>query len=159
MLEKRVRIVDFEEQYAGDFCTINMQWLETYFYVEDYDKEVLSKPQEYILDKGGHIFFALLDEKVVGTVALISRESDAFELSKMGVLPDYRGLKIGFKLMEVAIQYCRDHGKDRVWLESNRLLTPALALYGKMGFVEVPTDPDTPYERCDIRMEMILNSP
>ena len=44
-------IINFENRYANDFYHLNIEWLQTYFYVEPYDEEVLSKPQTYIIDK------------------------------------------------------------------------------------------------------------
>jgi len=152
----QIEIIDYEPQYREDFTQINFQWLESYFYIEDYDREVLTKPQRYILDPGGHILFARLNNKIVGTVALIVREEGAFELSKMGVLEGYRGYKIGQILMDAALAFCKQAGKTRVWLDSNRKLSPAISLYNKVGFKEIPVDPNTPYERCNIRMEMFL---
>ena len=56
------------------FYDLNIEWLETYFYVEDYDKEVLSTPEKYIIQPGGHIFFVVEDDLVLGTVALMKAE-------------------------------------------------------------------------------------
>lgn len=42
-------------------------------------------------------------------------------------------------------------------LESNRKLKPALHLYKKFGFIEVSTDPNSPYERADIKMVLKFN--
>ena len=64
-------IIDYNPKYAQDFKALNIEWLETFFYVEDYDNEVLSNPDKYILDKGGKIFFSLHNNKVAGTVALM----------------------------------------------------------------------------------------
>lgn len=153
---QEVNIIDFKSEYASDFTQINFQWLERYFYIEEYDNEVLTQPEKYILEPGGHILFAQFGEKIVGTVALIVREEGTFELSKMGVLEGYRGLKIGDQLMRAALEYCKRAGKKRVMLDSNRKLAPALSLYEKFGFKEIPVDPETPYERCNIRMELWL---
>lgn len=150
----KVTIVDFEEQYAAEFAKLNFEWLEKYFYIEDYDREVLQNPQQYILDEGGHIFFALVDGKVVGTVALINRGEQVFELSKMAVTEEYKGLRIGQKLMYACIDFSGRQGIKRVFLDSNTKLTPALTLYRKVGFREIPVPEDTPYERCNIRMEL-----
>lgn len=150
----KVTIVDFEEQYAAEFAKLNFEWLEKYFYIEDYDREVLQNPQKYILNKGGHIFFALVNEKVVGTVALINRGEKVYELSKMAVTEDYKGLRIGQKLMYACIDFSGRKGMERVFLDSNTKLTPALTLYRKVGFKEIPVPEDTPYERCNIRMEL-----
>ncbi|MBL4708638.1 MAG: GNAT family N-acetyltransferase [Flavobacteriales bacterium] len=151
-----IKIIDYEDKYAKYFAQINFQWLDAYFYIENYDREVLTKPEKYIIEPGGHILFAKVENKIVGTVALIVREEGTYELSKMGVLKGYRGFKIGQKLMDAALSYCKKAGKTRVILDSSTKLTPALSLYKKLGFIEIPVDPNTPYERCDIRMEMWL---
>ena len=156
MENNAVELIDYSKKYAKDFASINFQWLEDYFYIEEYDKEVLTQPEKYILETGGHILFARLNNKIIGTVALIVREKGTYELSKMGVLEDYRGLKVGQLLMDAALSYCKQKGMRRVMLDSNRKLAPALRLYEKVGFKEIPVDPNTPYERCDIRMEMWL---
>jgi len=43
---QKIELVDFQEQYAQDFADINLEWLEKYFYVEEYDREVLNNPQK-----------------------------------------------------------------------------------------------------------------
>jgi GNAT superfamily N-acetyltransferase len=151
-----VNIIDFNENHAYDFAQLNFEWLENYFYIEEYDKKVLSNPKKYILDEGGHILVALIEEKVVGTVALIKRENGIFELSKMAVTEKYQGLRIGQKLMYACIDYAGRIGANRLFLDSNTKLIPAITLYRKVGFKEIPVPTDTPYERCNIRMELYL---
>ena len=151
-----VAIINFEEKYTNDFTRLNFEWLEKYFYIEEYDKKVLLNPQKYILDEGGHILFALIDKKVVGTVALIKRAHGVFELSKMAVTEEYQGLRIGQKLMYACIDFAGKTGAKRLFLDSNTKLTPAITLYNKVGFREIPVPKDTPYERCNIRMELFL---
>lgn len=156
MEQLKVTIVDFIDKFTNDFAQLNFEWLEKYFYIEEYDKNVLLNPQKYILNDGGHIMFALIDGKVVGTVALIKRDNNVFELSKMAVTEEYQGLKIGQKLMYACINYAGRTGVKRLFLDSNTKLTPAITLYNKVGFKEIPDPNDTPYERCNIRMEMFL---
>ncbi|MFB0924004.1 MAG: GNAT family N-acetyltransferase [Vicingaceae bacterium] len=156
MEEIKVDIISYSEQYITDFAELNFEWLEKYFYIEDYDKEVLTNPEKYILNEGGQILYALIDGKAVGTVALIKRDEGVFELSKMAVTEDFKGLRIGQKLMYACIDYAGKHGVKRLFLDSNRTLIPALKLYDKVGFKEIPTPADTPYERADIRMELYL---
>lgn len=152
----KVIIEDFQEKYAKSFYELNIDWLEEYFYVENYDREVLSNPKEYILDKGGRLLFATTEGKVAGTLALINREREGFELSKMAVAKEFRGLRIGQKLMYAAIHRAGELGTDRLFLDSNTKLNPAITLYKKVGFKEIPVPEDTPYERCNIRMEIKL---
>ncbi|MDT8417339.1 MAG: GNAT family N-acetyltransferase [Lutibacter sp.] len=156
MKQLKVTILDFEEKFTNDFTKLNFEWLEKYFYIEEYDRKVLLNPKKYILDDGGHILFALIDEKVVGTVALIKRDNDVFELSKMAVIEKYQGLRIGQKLMYACIDFAGRTGAKRLFLDSNTKLKPAISLYNKVGFREIPVPKDTPYERCNIRMELYL---
>ena len=45
----------------------------------------------------------------------------------------------------------------KIYLESNTILTPALSLYQKLGFQRLPDDAKaSPYERCNVKMELIL---
>ena len=100
-------IIPFEEKYSNDFYNLNVEWLEKYFYVEPYDKKVLSNPKDFIIDKGGVIFFVKYNNEIVGTVALINQGS-FFELSKMAVSPKHHGLKIGQQLMDYCINFARE---------------------------------------------------
>ena len=117
---------------------------------------MLDNPYEYIINRGGQIFIALLGDEAVGTVALIKEPNESFELAKMAVTANLRGLKIGDKLMAACLDYAKRVGQRRVFLLSNRKLIPALTLYKKFGFREVPIHPNTAYQRTDIEMELIL---
>jgi ribosomal protein S18 acetylase RimI-like enzyme len=153
----KIDIISFENQYATYFYDLNIEWLQTYFCVEPYDKEVLSNPEKYIINKGGHIFFAKLDNQIVGTVALMPIESDGlFELTKMAVSPKHRGFKIGQELMQHCIAFSKSIGLAELILYSNTTLENAIYIYRKYGFVELPLEPDTPYKRSDIKMLLKL---
>ena len=150
-----VTIIGFNNQYSKDFSLLNIDWLERYFYVEPYDKEVLENPQVCILEKGGYIFFAKIDDQIVGTVALIN-DKECYELSKMAVSPKYQGQKIGQKLMNHCIEFSRQKNWGKIKLYSSTKLTPALSLYKKVGFKEVQLEKDVHYVRSDIKMILEL---
>lgn len=155
MKNEEIEIIPFENQYSKDFYELNAEWLRTYFYIEPYDEKVLSHPKEYILDKGGFIFFAKHQHEIVGVVSLINQK-DFFELSKMAVKPNFRGKKIG----EMLVKYCIEFGKNQGWksitLYSNRKLIPAITLYEKIGFEEIELETAANYERADIKMRIKL---
>ena len=134
-----------------------MDWLETYFYVEDFDKEVLSNPKQYIIDPGGHIFFLLEGDVVLGTVALMKADAGVFELTKMAVLKTMRGRKIGQKLMQHCIDFAVNNGFKKIFLYSNTKLENAIYIYRKYGFIEIPVEKDSPYERSNIKMELPIS--
>jgi GNAT superfamily N-acetyltransferase len=154
MKQPTIRIIPFEDRFTDAFARLNFEWLDEYFYIEDYDRKVLTRPREYILDKGGYIFLAFAGDEAVGTVALIKRGEGVYELSKMGVTPQYQGMRIGQKLMYYAINFAGENNFTRLFLDSNTVLEPAIRLYRKVGFREIPVPGDSPYERCNIRMEL-----
>lgn len=152
---ERVVIEPFAEDDAEAFERLNLAWIESHFEVEDADRETLGDPFGHVLDPGGAIFVARLDGEVIGTVAMIPMEEGCYELAKMAVSPHARGLGIGEQLGRAALDWARERGAPRVFLESNRRLQPALALYRKLGFVEV-IGPPSPYVRADVQMELEL---
>jgi N-acetylglutamate synthase-like GNAT family acetyltransferase len=153
----QVEISPFDKTYSKDFYILNIEWLKTYFYVEPYDEKVLSNPNKYIIEKGGFIFFAKCDNQIVGTVALMPIQKEGtFELTKMAVSPKHRGQKIGQKLMQQCLDFAKAQEFKRLLLYSSRKLNNAIYIYRKYGFIEVPVEPNCPYERCDIKMEYPL---
>ena len=152
-----IDIINFEKQYTKDFYDLNVEWLKTFFYVEPFDEDVLSNPEKYIIDRGGHIFFARLNKQVVGTVALMPLgENGLFELTKMAVSTNHRGYKIGQKLMQYCIVYAKSLGLPKLILYSNTKLENAIYIYRKYGFIEVAVESNSPYKRSDIKMELVF---
>ncbi len=151
-----LEIIPFHEKFAHVFYDLNMEWLQTYFYVEDFDKEVLSNPYKYIIKPGGHIFFVKENEEVIGTVALMPYAEGIFELTKMAVLPSQRGKKIGQKLMQYCIDFAKENKVNKLVLYSNTILENAIYIYRKYGFVEIPVEPNSPYKRSNIKMELLI---
>lgn len=153
-----IEIISFEEQYAKAFYDLNVEWLQTYFYIEPFDEEVLKKCKIYIIDKGGYIFFAKLDHKIVGTVALMpTNEKNVLELTKMAVSPKMRGKKIGQILMQHCIDFAKQELLVALILYSNSKLENAIYIYRKYGFVELPLEVDSPYVRSNIKMRLDLS--
>lgn len=154
----QVKIISFKSEYSKLFYDLNIEWLKTYFYVEPFDEEVLSNPDKYIIEKGGHIFFAKINDEIVGTVALMPMSiKGSFELTKMAVLSNYRGRKIGQQLMQYCIDFAYEHNFISLIIYSSRKLENAIYIYKKYGFIQIPVEPDCHYERCNIKMELKLN--
>jgi DNA-binding MarR family transcriptional regulator/GNAT superfamily N-acetyltransferase len=153
-----VQILDYAPEYQADFKRLNVEWIEQYFRVEPADLKALDEPEAYILHQGGHIWLAAYRGAIVGTCALIKMDDQAYELAKMAVSPTAQGLGIGSRLGEAAVAKARALGAGRVYLESNTQLGPALNLYHKLGFRKTVAGAPSPYERCNIQMELLLSS-
>lgn len=149
-----IEILDYQKEHQPWFEQLNRQWIEKYFWMEPIDFEVLQKPEEHILAKGGKIIMAQYDKEIVGTVALKFVSPTTYEFTKMAVTEKYQGLKIGRKLAEAAILKAQQLNATSIILYSNTTLETAIALYKKLGFVEIPLD--GPYKRSNIKMELYL---
>ena len=153
----KVKIVAYQPKYQQAFKALNEEWITTWFKMEEADHKALDDPRGYILDKGGHILVALYEGEPVGVCALIKMDDPEFdyELAKMAVSPRVQGKNIGWLLGNAIIEKARSLGAAKVYLESNTILKPAINLYHKLGFRKVAGHP-TPYERCNIQMELVL---
>jgi putative acetyltransferase len=141
------------------FRTLNEEWISRYFVLEKKDRETLGDPENTILRKGGRIFLAYWQGRAVGCVALIPMGEGVYELSKMAVSPELRGLGIGRRVLEHAIAQARVLGAKSLFLGSNSALKNAVHLYEAVGFRHVPPEklPDMHYSRTDVFMEMPLD--
>lgn len=152
-----LKIIPFESRYSHIFRNLNVTWLDTYFYVEPKDSELLENCQELIINKGGHIFFAKNCESIVGCFAFIPLKSKVYELGKMAVDPKFQGMKIGQKLLSFAIAFAKKNDWTKIVLYSSTKLDIALHIYKKYGFKEVTLEEKLPYKRSDIKMELELD--
>ena len=150
-------VVPYREEFRNAFAELNRDWIEKYFVLEDEDREVLGDPRGRILEKGGEVFFVLADGEVQGTCAVLRHGADC-EIAKMAVAPAARGRGFGDLLMDAAIGFAAGLGVRRVIIVSNTLLEPAIRLYRKHGFVEVPMTGDGRYQRANIRLERELGA-
>jgi ribosomal protein S18 acetylase RimI-like enzyme len=147
-----IAIVDFDEARHRDaFRDLNVEWITRHFALEDTDRRMLDDPVGEILSDGGHILMAVEGTRAVGTCALIRLGPHELELAKMAVAPNARGRGIGELLGRAAIERAAEVGAHRVELLSNTALEPAIQLYRKLGFREVPLGPSD-YRRANIRM-------
>jgi DNA-binding MarR family transcriptional regulator/predicted GNAT family N-acyltransferase len=152
-----VQIIDYTSKYQEAFKQLNEEWITTWFKMEEADHHSLDNPQGYILDKGGHILVALYNGEPVGVCALIKMDDPEYdyELAKMAVSPTVRGKNAGWLLGNAITEKARSLGATKIYLESNTILKPAINLYHKLGFHKV-AGRKTPYERCNIQMELSL---
>lgn len=152
---QQIQIVDYSIQYHDAFRNLNVEWINTYFEMENSDYEALDYPEQKILHKGGCIIMAICQDEPVGTCALIKMDDKTYELAKMAVSPQAQGKHVGWLLGLAILQKARELGAEKVYLESNTILKPAINLYHKLGFERI-VGATSPYKRCNIQMEVIL---
>jgi len=148
-----IEILKYRPEFAKYFDSINREWMEEYFTVEDFDKKILSNPELEIVKPGGHILFARLDDDIVGTVALIPHGRRIFEMAKMGVTKKARGRQVGTRLVKAAIELAGSVGAHTILLYTSPKLKVANKLYRKLGFRDQDDAPQPlAYQRHSIMM-------
>ncbi len=150
-----VRIVPYRSEHHSVFKQLNLEWLDHYQLTESHDLMILDDPKGTVLDRGGYIWMAEADGKIVGSAGLMKEEDGVYELVKMAVTKSHRGKGISRLLIERCLYKARELGAKKVTLYSNHQLQTAIGLYEKYGFHHVELV-NSPMETADVRMELIL---
>jgi len=97
-----------------------------------------------------------MDGEVVGgggIAPLLCSAPDICELQKMYFLPQLRGLGLARRLALQALDFARDRGFRRCYLETTASLTRAIALYEQLGFEHITELLGcTGHVDCEVRM-------
>lgn len=150
-------IRSFEPRDAEAFRKLNEAWIEKYFGIEEKDRVTLDYPMEKIIAPGGQIYMAILGEEAVGCCALLLMSDGVYEIAKMAVRDDLRGMGVGRKVLEYTVAKARALGARKLYLETNSTLRNAIHLYEAVGFKQIAPVP-SPYLRADVFMEMELDN-
>ena len=92
----------------------------------------------------GRLYVALVDERVVGSIALRPMDDDRAELKRLYVLPEMRGCGIARALTQRVLDEAVDIGYRQVLLDTLPFLTEAISLYESIGFCRTEKYNDSP---------------
>ena len=104
---------------------------------------------------GSIYWVAEMNGEVVGGAGIYPTKGipeDTTELVKMYLVPSARGLGIGKTLIEKCIQYAREKGYIRLYLESMPELKRAISVYEQFGFKYLEKQFDTEHVGCAVWM-------
>jgi putative acetyltransferase len=77
---------------------------------------------------------ASVDGEVAGCGAFVNQGGEYAEIKRMFVLPEFRGLKLGRRILEELENLARDSGLELARLETGIHQSEALLLYEKAGY-------------------------
>lgn len=89
--------------------------------------------EEELSEKSKHYIVAKFAGLVIGYVGLQTL-GDELNLLKIAVLPQYRNLGVGFKLMSMSFDYKKENNLNNYFLEVRESNQNAIKLYKKFGF-------------------------
>jgi len=104
----------------------------------------------------GDAFFVAVAEnhKVVGTVAIKKEDERVALLRRVFVAPTHRNQKIGKKLVDHALHFCREVGYEEMVFKTTSKMSGAIQLCKKHGFIQRAHIPLGPIEL--LRFSMCL---
>ena len=90
------------------------------------------------VEPAGMVLLARLRGEPVGCGALRFGGGDATEIKRMWLAEGVRGMGLGRRLLGELERHARERGGQFVRLDTNHVLTEAIAMYKAAGYVEVP---------------------
>ncbi|MBV4357515.1 GNAT family N-acetyltransferase [Pinibacter aurantiacus] len=85
------------------------------------------------------------ENKIVGFVLLMHRENNAAQLRYFLIEPEYRGIGLGKKLMNLYIDFLKEKGYQSSYLWTTNELYSAASLYKRHGFELTEEKPSTAF--------------
>ncbi len=108
---------------------------------QQFDQELAGLPGEYAPPRGA-LFLAKVDGKVAGCCALRPLDNadypNAAEMKRLYVRDAFRGLGLGRRLAEAAMDAAHQGDYASVLLDTLSDMEAARALYADLGFEEIP---------------------
>jgi putative acetyltransferase len=108
---------------------------------QNFEDELADLPGDYAAPRG-MLLLARIDGQVAGCCALRRLDStdypNAAEMKRLYVRKPFRGFGLGRQLAEAALDAARRAGYDTVLLDTLDDMEAARALYGELGFEEIP---------------------
>ncbi|HWR22838.1 MAG TPA: GNAT family N-acetyltransferase [Feifaniaceae bacterium] len=128
--------------------------LDIMIYFETFDEELNSLPGEYAPPRG-RLLVARWEGEAIGCVAVRPLTKGRCELKRLYVRPAFRGMHVGRRLAEHAIQEAKGIGYKQMLLDTLDMLQDSIALFHKLGFAETislygPPKPGLVYMSLDL---------
>lgn len=100
-------------------------------------------------------FWCMFDGgKIIGAVGVNELDNASCELKSLYLLKRYHGMGYGKCLLGKAIDYAKDAGYEKMYLDSLSTSTKAIGLYRRFGFAD--TERYNENERSDVFMVLDL---
>jgi carbonic anhydrase len=120
-------------------------WLNIDLSFQKFEEELSQLKSIYATPYGG-IILIKLNDKYVACVAVRKHKKDTAELKRMYVQTSVQRKGIGSLLLREALIIAKDCGYKKMLLDTLSIMEPAINLYKKNGFVEIPAYYHNPQE-------------
>lgn len=150
-----MEIITYDPKYKEEFIKYNTDWIvDNFGFLEKEDKEAFENIEQDI-DDGAMIYFAVEAGVVLATCMAKRLQEQTWEICKLASNKHQNHKGCGSAVFQSAMQWAIDHGASRLFIISNSKLKPAMHIYRKFGFQEIPLD-SYGYVRGNIAFEKII---
>jgi putative acetyltransferase len=130
--EARELFLEYEKSLGFSLC------------FQNFDKELAGLPGDYA-PPGGRLLLAEYEGRTAGCVALHKLSQDICEMKRLYLRPAFRGKGLGGALADRIIAEARTIGYKCMRLDTvGPVMKDAVAMYRKIGFVEIEPYCDNP---------------
>jgi putative acetyltransferase len=137
MLEYLIVQNDEEHKAAAALFKEYATWLGIDLSFQHFDEELENLKTMYNTADGG-IILCKENNDYIGCVAIRRSEGNIAELKRMYVQPAHQHKGIGKHLLEQSFQLAKGLNYECIRLDTLNHMTPAINLYKKYGFYEIP---------------------
>ena len=130
-------------------------WLGLDLCFQGFEAELASLPGKYA-PPNGRLLLAYAADKLAGCIAMRKLEDGACEMKRLFVRDEFRGSRIGIRLIEKVIADAREIGYENMRLDTYPpKMAKAVKLYESHGFVAIPPYYENPHDGV-LFMELAL---
>ncbi|MBC7465973.1 MAG: GNAT family N-acetyltransferase [Bdellovibrio sp.] len=136
----KIEIVYASEKYFQSFYEALSQVAKERIYIEMVEAPPYEKVvgfQQDNISKNAAVYYAVQGDRVVGWCDIFSSNNPRMSHRGglgMGLLPEFRGLGLGSKLLKSALEHAQKIGLEKVELHVYSSNISAIALYKNFGF-------------------------
>jgi GNAT superfamily N-acetyltransferase len=116
---------DYERGLGIDLC------------FQGFEAELAALPGDYA-PPGGRLLLAHVGDAIAGCVALRRLDSEACEMKRLYLRPEFRGHGRGRQLANACIDAARQLGYTRMRLDTLPVMREAITMYRTLGFTDIP---------------------
>ncbi|GKU83581.1 helix-turn-helix domain-containing GNAT family N-acetyltransferase [Niallia sp. NCCP-28] len=142
--QSEVIIRPFQPGDAGYVAHLHGKLYEkTYQFGQIFEYYVMKGLSEFLIDtEGGELWIAEVNGESVGSIAITKSSDTAAQLRWFILDENYQGMGIGKKLIETALQFCKEQNYQHVYLWTVSILEAARYLYQKFNFIRTEEKPN-----------------
>ncbi|SHI27302.1 bifunctional helix-turn-helix transcriptional regulator/GNAT family N-acetyltransferase [Desulfosporosinus lacus] len=126
---------------------------------EGYVCKTLSNFFENYSPQKDRFWFAEADGEMIGAIAIVGHSAEKAQLRWFILHPEFRGIGLGNKLLNEAMQYCREKGYKNLFLVTTEDQKTAVKMYLKAGFRKVAAHENHAWGKDLIEQTFELNLP